>query len=203
METNDCDFSPLKEELKEKLKSLGEEVDHIANVLDREETCLLNDFEQLKRKCGEVESLASTFYLKCYLSSFTEKYAEIAASVRNLSERRHGALLAVQRSEPLDPFVTPGIPVNASLTHSLLESIFVPGSPLHDGAVLIQQNIITSATNVLPLSQRVTGQKKLGTRHRAALGLTERCDALVIVVSEETGQASFSIHGNMYPFTVH
>ena len=81
----------------------------------------------------------------------------------------------------------------------MLKTIFFPGNPLHDGAVLIRGNQIVSAANVLPLTTKVISERKLGTRHRAALGLTELSDALVLVVSEETGKVSFAINGNLYP----
>ena len=88
------------------------------------------------------------------------------------------------------------------MTNSLLESIFYPGNPLHDGAVLIKGDKIYSAANVLPLSNVVLGGKKLGTRHRAALGLSEKSDALVLVVSEESGIISFAIDGSLFSISV-
>jgi diadenylate cyclase len=109
----------------------------------------------------------------------------------------------IEREDSLETLIRPGIPMGAELTHSLLESIFYPGNPLHDGAVLVRLNKIVSAANVLPLSDIYTGDKKLGTRHRAALGLSERSDALVLVVSEETGRVSFAKGGKMYPITTH
>jgi diadenylate cyclase len=109
----------------------------------------------------------------------------------------------IQRGDPLDSLIQPGITIGAELTHSLLESIFFPGNPLHDGAVLVSQNQIVSAANVLPLSDMSTGGKKLGTRHRSALGLSERSDALVLVVSEETGRVSFAMNGKLYPINTH
>ena len=137
-----------------------------------------------------IEMKAATFYLNCYLSPFTEKYPELSHSVQNMSLRRHGGLIVIQRQDALENLIQPGIHIGADLTHSLLESIFFPGNPLHDGAVLVHQNQIESVANVLPLSERYTGEKKLGTRHRAALGLSEQSDALVMVVSEETGRIS-------------
>src|SRR4051812_22539447 len=194
-----CDFSPLKLELKDRLLNLVKQMEQTIAGLDREDRCLLNEFEQISDAINTTESLAATFYLKCYLSSYTDKYSEISRSVRNLSRRRHGALIVVERDDSLEEFITPGIAIDASLSASLLESVFVPGGPLHDGAVLIRQNKIASASNVLPLTSLIT-EKKLGTRHRAAMGLSERCDALVIVVSEETGKSSFSLDGKLYTF---
>lgn len=197
-----CDFSPMKVEVKNKLVQISLSTEALIKGLDHDAgNCLLNDFHNMKEQFLETESIASTFYLKCYLSPYTAKYNELSQAIAHLAKRRNGALLVVKRSDPIDSFITPGVPVSATLTHSLLESIFTPGGPLHDGAVVIHGDKIVSAANVLPLTQRETEQKKLGTRHRAALGLSELCDALVIVVSEETGQASFSLDGNLYPFS--
>jgi uncharacterized protein (TIGR00159 family) len=124
---------------------------------------------------------------------------DLTIAIRHLSERRHGALIVVQRNDPLDRLIQAGVPIGASLSHSLLESLFYPGSPLHDGAVLVRANRIVSAGNVLPLSGVDAGGRKLGTRHRAAIGLTEQSDALVLVVSEETGKTSFAFKGKLYP----
>jgi len=120
-----------------------------------------------------------------------------------MSMRRHGGLIVIEREDSLKSLIQPGVHIGAELTHSLLETIFFPGNPLHDGAVLVNQNLIESAANVLPLSERYTGEKKLGTRHRAALGLSEVSDALIMVVSEETGRISFAFKGNLYPITTH
>ncbi|OXM87235.1 sporulation-specific diadenylate cyclase CdaS [Paenibacillus rigui] len=197
-----CDFNPLKEELKSQLQRIIQRMQQSLQELEQDDQCLLNEFEQLSEEVSRAESLAASFYLKCYLSSYTDKYNDISHCVRNLSQRRHGALIVVRREDPLEPFITPGVPIRANLSHSLLESVFVPGGPLHDGAVLIEGDEIVSAANVLPLTTTVVTEKKLGTRHRAALGLSERCDALVIVVSEETGRASFSLNGNLFAFAV-
>lgn len=142
---------------------------------------------------------ASSFYLNCYLSPYTDKYSELSICVQNMSQRRHGGLIVIQRNDSLDDLIQTGISIQAELTHSLLESIFFPGNPLHDGAVMVNGNQIVSAANILPLTNRIFGDKKLGTRHRSALGLSERSDALVLIVSEETGQVSFACEGNLYP----
>jgi len=117
--------------------------------------------------------------------------------------RRHGGLIVIEREDPIKSLIQPGVHIGAELTHSLLEAIFFPGNPLHDGAVLVNRNQIDSAANVLPLSELYTGEKKLGTRHRAALGLSEVSDALIMVVSEETGRISFAFKGSLYPITTH
>ena len=167
-----------------------------------DEFCLLGNFESVKDKFSEIEVKAGTFYLNCYLAPFTEKYTEISICAQNLSKKRQGGLIVIQREDSLSSLIQPGISINAELTHSLLESIFYPGNPLHDGAVLVKQNIIKSAANVLPLTNLFVGDQKLGTRHRAAIGLSEKSDAMVIVISEETGKVSFALKGELYPISI-
>lgn len=198
-----CDFSPMKETLKDELLQVIWSLQQSVEKMDTDTNCLLSNFEKIKEKFITIEMKAATFYLNCYLSPFTEKYPELSHSVQNMSLKRHGGLIVIQRQDALNDFIQPGIHIGADLTHSLLESIFFPGSPLHDGAVLVNHNQIESAANVLPLSERYIGEKKLGTRHRAALGLSELSDALVMVVSEETGRISFAFQGNLYPITTH
>ncbi|MFJ7697766.1 sporulation-specific diadenylate cyclase CdaS [Lysinibacillus fusiformis] len=198
-----CDFSPMKETLKDELLQVSMSLQQSVQQMDTDTNCLLGNFEKIKEKFVAIEMKAATFYLNCYLSPFTEKYPELSHSVQNMSLRRHGGLIVIQREDTLENLVQPGIHIGADLTHSLVESIFFPGNPLHDGAVLVNHNQIESAANVLPLSERYTGERKLGTRHRAALGLSEVSDALVMVVSEETGRISFAFKGNLYPITTH
>ncbi|KAB0443744.1 hypothetical protein D0439_08715 [Lysinibacillus fusiformis] len=203
MNSINCDFSPMKETLKDELLQVIMSLQQSVQQMDTDTNCLLGNFEKIKEKFVAIEMKAATFYLNCYLSPFTEKYPELSHSVQNMSLRRHGGLIVIQREDALENLVQPGIHIGADLTHSLVESIFFPGNPLHDGAVLVNHNQIESAANVLPLSERYTGERKLGTRHRAALGLSEVSDALVMVVSEETGRISFAFKGNLYPITTH
>lgn len=193
----------MKQTVKEELSQVIMSIQHSIELMDTESKCLLGDFEKIKEKFITIEMQAATFYLNCYLSPFTEKYPELSNCVQNMSKRRHGGLIVIQREDALESFLKPGIHIGADLTHSLLESIFFPGNPLHDGAVLVSHNKIVSAANVLPLSDIYTGEKKLGTRHRAAIGLSERSDALIMVVSEETGRISFAFNGNLHPITTH
>lgn len=199
MKQNSCDFSPLKHTLIEELEHVSTEINKGVESLKNENYCLLEKLENIKGKFEQIETVAASFYLNCYLSPFTDKYLDLSTCIQHLSNQRHGALIVIERKHNLDSLIRPGTPIGATLTHSLLESIFYPGNPLHDGAVLVRANQIFSAANVLPLSNRVIGEKKLGTRHRAALGLTEQSDALILVVSEETGKVSFAIDGKLYP----
>lgn len=199
MENVGCDFSPMEQSLKEDIRKVIIALQHNVDMIGDGNYCLLGNFEKIKDEFLSIEMKAATFYLNCYLSPFTDKYQELSICIQNMSKMRHGGLIVIQREDSLQPLLKPGIPIGAELTHSLLESIFYPGNPLHDGAVIVSQNQIVSAANVLPLSERYTGEKKLGTRHRAALGLSEQSDALVLVVSEETGRVSFAKSGNLYP----
>jgi diadenylate cyclase len=203
MERVDCDFSPMKQQLREDLAKIVADIEQSLDALDHDSFCLLGTFERIKEQFAYVETTAASFYLHCYLSPFTDTYRELTLALQNLSRRRHGALIVVQRQDPVKHLLQPGIPIGAAFTHSLLESIFIPGSPLHDGAVLVRSNKIVSAAHVLPLPAAHTGGKHMGTRHRAAIGLTERSDALVLVVSEETGRTSFALDGKLFPVITH
>jgi diadenylate cyclase len=198
-QTFNCDFSPMKLIIKEDLQDMTNRLEELLKSLDDENACLLREFEKIKKNFLHIEQSAATFYLNCYLSPFIEKYMDLALCIRTLSERRHGALIAVERVDSIDDYIQPGVPIAAPVSHTLLESIFYPGSPLHDGAVLIRSNQIVSAKNILPLTMNQDNERITGTRHKAAVGLTERSDAIVLVVSEETGKASFANNGLLYP----
>jgi diadenylate cyclase len=194
-----CDFSPMKAKIKEDLQQMSTRLIELLHNLDDEDNCLLGEFEEIKKSFFHIESSAATFYLNCYLSPYIEHYMDLSLCIRTLSERRHGALIAVERNDSVDTLIQPGISIGAPITHTLLESIFYPGSPLHDGAVLVRSNQIVSARNILPLTTTQNNQRITGTRHRAAVGLSELSDAIVLVVSEETGKASFANNGRLYP----
>jgi diadenylate cyclase len=121
----------------------------------------------------------------------------IARAAENMSKVKMGALIAIERDASLQPFADTGTPLDAELTPMLLESLFYPKSTLHDGAVIVRDNRIVAAACLLPLSQNPDVDKRLGTRHRAALGLSEETDALLVVVSEETGAMSTAAGGKL------
>jgi diadenylate cyclase len=120
---------------------------------------------------------------------------EVARAVDALAVKRTGALIAVERQVGLRAYAELGVPMEAVVSAELLGSVFQPGSPLHDGATLIQGNRITAAGCFLPLSRNLGLSRTLGTRHRAAVGLSEETDAVVVVVSEETGVISLAVDG--------
>lgn len=112
---------------------------------------------------------------------------ELDKAIQYMSKRRIGALITIQQGTGLEDYIETGIPLDADITGELLINIFIPNTPLHDGAVIIRDNKIAVASAYLPLSDNTMIPKKLGTRHRAAVGISEVTDAITIVVSEETG----------------
>lgn len=133
--------------------------------------------------------------------SFTEEEQiidAICAAAARLSERRHGALIVLERNDALDEFINTGVPMDSQTSPQLLLTVFWPKTELHDGAVIIRQGRVASAASVLPLSSgRNLTDRKLGTRHRAGLGISEVSDALCVIVSEETGRISVANRGRM------
>lgn len=120
---------------------------------------------------------------------------EVVNSIENLSDTRTGALLVIEQMTGLGDIINTGTKIDAVVSSALLENIFVVNTPLHDGATIIRNDRIVSAGCFLPLTNSQEINKKLGTRHRAAIGLSENSDALVIVVSEETGNISLAVNG--------
>jgi diadenylate cyclase len=123
---------------------------------------------------------------------------EIVEGVERLSRSGIGAIVAIERDVPLDQWAESGSPMEAKVSADLLLTIFTPYSPLHDGAVLVRGDLIIAAGCILPLSQKPLADRALGTRHRAALGLSDESDALVIVVSEERSTVSVADRGRLW-----
>jgi diadenylate cyclase len=128
----------------------------------------------------------------------TEIGDEVAEAVERLSRSAIGAIIAIEREVSLEEYVQSGSEMQAKVSADLLATIFTPYSPLHDGAVLIRGDTIIGAGCILPLSQSSSVDRSLGTRHRAALGLSEETDALVVVVSEETTAITVAANGRLW-----
>ncbi len=122
---------------------------------------------------------------------------EVVRAAGSLSQRRHGALIVLERESNLGDLIEAGVPVDATASKDLLTSIFMPSSPMHYGAVVIQEGRVSSAGCILPLTLRTDLPEGLGTRHRAAVGITEETDALVVVISEETAAISVVLGGEL------
>ncbi len=127
-----------------------------------------------------------------------EVIAAIVKSTQYMSKRRIGALISLERGTGMTDYIETGVPMHAHLTSELLTNIFIPNAPLHDGAVIIKHNEIMAAGCYLPLSENPFISKELGTRHRAALGVSEVTDAVTIAVSEETGAVSVTKNGELH-----
>lgn len=123
---------------------------------------------------------------------------EIIEAVERLSRSGIGAIIAIERDVPLDQWAESGSPMEAKVSADLLLTVFTPYSPLHDGAVLVRGDLMIAAGCILPLSQTPLADRALGTRHRAALGLSDESDALVIVVSEERSTVSVAERGRLW-----
>ena len=126
-----------------------------------------------------------------------ETIEELVVAATMLSSQRTGAIIAIEREIGLRNYIESGIPIDATLTYDLLVTIFQTGSPLHDGAVIVQEDRIAAAACFLPLTVNPRVSRDLGTRHRAAIGLTEENDAVAIVVSEERGQIALAMNGRI------
>ncbi|MEM7125273.1 MAG: diadenylate cyclase CdaA [Chloroflexota bacterium] len=122
---------------------------------------------------------------------------EVVKAVEQLAIKRHGALLVFENSTGLGDYIDQGIRLDAELSSELLLTIFVPSTALHDGAVIIRGSRVAAAGCILPLTQQKINDSQMGTRHRAAIGLTEQVDAFIIVVSEETGNISAASNGRI------
>ena len=137
-----------------------------------------------------------TRYFRSFLrSDHFGVLGEVVRGVETLAERRHGALIVIERNVGLRNFIETGTRIDAKVSAELLVTLFSPGSPLHDGAVFVREESILAAACILPLSSNPRLSATLGTRHRAALGLSEESDAAVIVVSEQSGAISVAYRG--------
>ena len=122
---------------------------------------------------------------------------EIVRAAAQLARQRYGALVIIERETGLQDFADRGVTLDAALSRQLLINIFFPNSPLHDAAVIVRNDRIVAASVVLPLTDNISASGQLGTRHRAAIGVTEESDALAVVVSEETGQIAVAHNGRL------
>ncbi|MFC1601687.1 diadenylate cyclase CdaA [Candidatus Sumerlaeota bacterium] len=134
---------------------------------------------------------------RAFFSSSQEYIDEISRAVSSMANKKVGLLIALERRESLKVYADTGTPLDAGITCEILQTIFTPYTPLHDGAVIVRNERLVAAGAILPLSESTTMSKDLGTRHRAALGLSEETDAPVIIVSEETGIISIALNGRL------
>jgi len=148
-----------------------------------------------------LEQLGRGSFLKRYTNTYSrdeEKLIQsVSKAVQYMAKRRIGALIVFEKETGLKDYIETGIPMNSDISQELLTNVFIPNTPLHDGAMIIQGSKIAVAASYLPLSDSVKISKSLGTRHRAAVGISEVSDAFTVVVSEETGDISVTFDGKL------
>jgi diadenylate cyclase len=155
---------------------------------------------ELRRALEQLGRIGSVnrFFVSSEVASAERVAREISRSARILAGSRHGALIVLERETGLQDLAgDSGVPINAELRAELLVTIFYRGTALHDGAAIVSGEKITAAGVLLPLSQNVLDSERYGTRHRAAIGISEQTDAIVVVVSEETGSISLVVRGRI------
>ena len=203
---NNENISNGEEAIKEKLEELKYQITQLNLDLPCFKQCsrlshLLQKMYEIREGLNQLEQGLLQNHLRCCISSSIKVPEEVIIAVSNLSTKRYGAIIVIEREKNLDTLLQGGVTVDAAMSSAILENIFFPGSPLHDGAVLIRNAHIKKANCVLPLAPHTSELDALGlaTRHRAALGLSQVSDALVIVISEEKGWISLTFQGQFYP----
>ena len=151
-----------------------------------------NEFKKALTDIGQLKVFRHFFHQS---AAFLE---EILNVLGIMASRRIGALIVIEQRNPLKAYADTGTAVDSAITSELIRTIFAHYTPLHDGAMILRGDRIVAAGCILPLTSDPNLSKELGTRHRAAIGLSEETDALVIVVSEETGKISLAVHGDLY-----
>jgi len=190
---------------KGKLEDLKDQIGGLQALLQGLIQCsklnnLLQKIYELREELSELEQSLLQSHLKGCISPSIKVPEVVSLAVSKLSAKRHGAIIVLEQEDNLDDYFQGGESIDAVVSATLLQNIFYPGSPLHDGAVLISDTRILKARCFLPFAPNPLGLEALGlgTRHAAAIGLSQVSDALVIVVSEEKGWISLAIRGHLY-----
>ncbi|MCB0046412.1 MAG: TIGR00159 family protein [Caldilineaceae bacterium] len=152
---------------------------------------------ELRRALERVGRTAPLAMRRTESASRQQLVSEVVRAVEQMAERKHGALIVFEGSTGLTDIIERGVAIDGDVSTELLTTIFHPNTSLHDGAVIVQGDKIAAAGCVLPLTQRELKDTQLGTRHRAAIGVTEQSDAMSVVVSEETGTISVARNGRI------
>ena len=192
--------------INEKLENLKGGFIKLYNTLPGLKQCsnfsnLLQKTYEFREEINQLEQRLLQTHLKCCISPSIKVPGEVALAVSKMSAKRHGAIIVIEQENLLDDYLQDGVVIDAVVSAPILENIFYPGSQLHDGAVFIRNARILKASCILPFSPNPLELKALGlgTRHRAAVGLSQVSDALIIVVSEEKGWISLAFGGQLYP----
>jgi diadenylate cyclase len=187
------------EELKSRVTQLHDDIPCLKQCSRLSD--LLQKMYEIRVGLNQLEQDLLQTHLKCCISPKIKVPGEVVLALSKLSKKRHGAIIVMEHEDNLDEHLQGGVNIDAALSAPILENIFYPGSPLHDGAVIIRDSKIRKASVLLPLAPHTSELEALGlaSRHRAALGLSQVGDALVIVVSEEKGWISMAFRGQLYP----
>ena len=195
-----------EEEFKEKLEELKRRVINLYKIIPSLKQCSylsnhLQEVFELREGLNQLEQGLLQTHLKCCISPSIKIPGEVVVTVSKLSAKRHGAIIVIEQEDNLDEYLQGGVIIDAAVSSPLLESIFYPGSQLHDGAVFIRNARLLKAGCLLPYASASSDVVALGlgTRHQAAVGLSQVSDALVIVISEEKGWISLVLRGQLYP----
>ena len=191
---------------RKKLKELKSRLDHLYEIVSYLKQCShfnnhLQEIFELREGLNELELGFLQAHFRCCIDPGIKVPGEVVLSVSRLSAKRHGAIIVFEQTDKLDDYLQGGVIIDAVVSAPLLEGIFYPGSELHDGAVFIRNKRVIKAGCLLPFAPTGSGLEALGlgTRHQAALRLSQVSDALVIVVSEEKGWISMALRGQLFP----
>jgi len=192
--------------LKKKLEDLRCRIIELCQILPRLKQCahlsnLLQEVFKLREGLNLLEQGLLQTHLKCCISPGIKVPEEVVLAVSKLSAKHHGAIIVIEQENNLYDYLQGGVIIDAVVSAPVLESIFYPGSQLHDGAVFIRNGRIEKAGCFIRIAHSPSGLEalNLGTRHRAAVGLSQASDAVIIVVSEEKGWISLALRGQLYP----
>ena len=205
-EPTNKDILSEEEAIKEQLEELKSRVTRLHNDIPCLKQCsrlgdLLQKMYEIRAGLNQLEQGLLQTHLKCCISPNMKVPGEVVLALSKLSKKRHGAIMVMEHEDNLDEHLQGGIIIDAAVSAPILENIFYPGSPLHDGAVIIRDSKIRKVSVLLPLAPHTSELEALGlgSRHRAALGLSQVSDALIIVISEEKGWISMALRGQLYP----
>jgi len=187
------------EELKSRVTQLHDDIPCLKQCSRLSD--LLQKMYEIRVGLNQLEQDLLQTHLKCCISPNIKVPGEVVLALSKLSEKRHGAIIAIEHEDNLDDHLQGGVIIDAAVGAPILENIFYPGSPLHDGAMIIRDSKIRKVNVILPLAPHTSELEALGlgSRHRASLGLSQVSDALIIVVSEEKGWISIAFRGQLYP----
>ena len=195
-----------EEGFKKKLAELKSRLDHLYEIIPYLKQCShfnnhLQEIFELREGLNQLELGFLQAHFRCCIDPGIKIPGEVVLSVSRLSAKRHGAIIVFEQKDNLDDYLQGGVIIDAVVSAPLLEGIFYAVSELHDGAVLMRKKRVIKAGCLLPFAPTASGLEALGlgTRHQAALRLSQVSDALVIVVSEEKGWISIALQGQLYP----